>query len=298
MPEQITAEEAATLTGFPIGEIQLWVRRQNITSYPLEKGGYLIDVLSLNDYIMYIQRAGINKLYLQLMLDDKKEEINETIALYDDYLLCLRSLKMISPLLKRIIDELSTLLTNNDDKKIFGEITSGTPILKIAQHYDISYIAMCTRYKKILAELEKEAGFLSEYKKTLAGFELEVDRLEIESRNKDFELKQLHKKTFKSNVPSDTLCSLFTIPAEAVKKLRKPINSLTLSPYIYRRLAEMDIRTIEDLLRLTKRKGFHCLFEMAGYGKIAALEQLKFQLEKHQIIDREGHCSLYDYLIV
>ena len=114
MPEFITLEEAARITGFPSQEIQQWAISKKITSYVVKQGVRLVDLTNLREFISHIERMGIQKLYLQLIIQDKEEEINEIISQFDDYLFCLRSLKNISPLLKLIIAELSTFI---HDKK-------------------------------------------------------------------------------------------------------------------------------------------------------------------------------------
>lgn len=100
MPEFITIEEAARITGFPSEEIQQWAISKKITSYVVKQGVRLVDLTNLREFISHIERMGIQKLYLQLIIQDKEEEINEIISQFDDYLFCLRSLKNISPLLK------------------------------------------------------------------------------------------------------------------------------------------------------------------------------------------------------
>ena len=97
MPEFITIEEAARITGFPSQEIQQWAISKKITSYVVKQGVRLVDLTNLREFISHIERMGIQKLYLQLIIQDKEEEINEIISQFDDYLFCLRSLKNISP---------------------------------------------------------------------------------------------------------------------------------------------------------------------------------------------------------
>ena len=116
MPEFITIEEAARITGFPSEEIQQWAISKKITSYVVKQGVRLVDLTNLREFISHIERMGIQKLYLQLIIQDKEEEINEIISQFDDYLFCLRSLKNISPLLKLIIAELSTFIHDKKDR--------------------------------------------------------------------------------------------------------------------------------------------------------------------------------------
>lgn len=168
MPELISIEEAARITGFPYEEIEDWVKSRKITSFHTRTGTRMVDPENLRDFIAHIEHLGIQKLYLQLVIQDKEEEADEIIAQYDDYLFCLQSLKNISPLLKQIIAELSTFIDDKQDRYIFTEITSGAKILDVAKRCDISYDRMCYRYKNIVLRLQENTGFLAEYKKRSA----------------------------------------------------------------------------------------------------------------------------------
>ena len=137
MPELISIEEAARITGFPYEEIEDWVKSRKITSFHTRTGTCMVDPENLRDFIAHIEHLGIQKLYLQLVIQDKEEEADEIIAQYDDYLFCLRSLKNISPLLKQIIAELSTFIDDKQDRYIFTEITSGAKILDVAKRISL-----------------------------------------------------------------------------------------------------------------------------------------------------------------
>lgn len=296
MPELITIEEAARITGFPKEEIQHWVKCKKITSYPTKNDGRLVDLTNLRDFISQIEYMGIQKLYLQLVIQDKEEEANEIIAQHDDYLFCLRSLTEISPLLKRVIAELSTFIPAKQDRFIFTEITQGAKILDVAKQCDVSYDRMCLRYKNIVAQLDTVAPFLLEYQKTVAYLELEIERLQLENRNSEYELKKLCKKGLKHGLQFNSPQPFTPIPQDAVRRICKPIANLTLSPHIHKCLKTVEIETIEDLLRYAQKRGLDSLLNISGFGELS-LEQLKFQLEKHKIIEKNGHSELYQYLV-
>ena len=212
MPELISIEEAARITGFPYEEIEDWVKSRKITSFHTRTGTRMVDTENLRDFIAHIEHLGIQKLYLQLVIQDKEEEADEIIAQYDDYLFCLRSLKNISPLLKQIIAELSTFIDDKQDRYIFTEITSGAKILDVA------------------------------------------------------------------------------------KRISLPVTNLTLSPYIRECLQKLELETMEDLLRYARKKGLDSLLKIPGFGPLG-LDQLKFQLEKHKIMNKAGDSDLYQYII-
>ena len=212
MPELISIEEAARITGFPYEEIEDWVKSRKITSFHTRTGTRMVDIGNLRDFITHIEHLGIQKLYSQLVIQDKEEEADEIIAQYDDYLFCLRSLKNISPLLKQIIAELSTFIDDKQDRYIFTEITSGAKILDVA------------------------------------------------------------------------------------KRISLPVTSLTLSPYIRKCLQKLELETMEDLLRYARKKGLDSLLRIPGFGPLG-LDQLKFQLEKHKIMNKAGDSDFYQYII-
>ena len=158
MPELISIEEAARITGFPYEEIEDWVKSRKITSFHTRTGTRMVDPENLRDFIAHIEHLGIQKLYLQLVIQDKEEEADEIIAQYDDYLFCLRSLKNISPLLKQIIAELSTFIDDKQDRYIFTEITSGAKILDVAKRISlpVTSLTLSPYIRKCLQKLELE----------------------------------------------------------------------------------------------------------------------------------------------
>ena len=269
MPELISIEEAARITGFPYEEIEDWVKSRKITSFHTRTGTRMVDPENLRDFIAHIEHLGIQKLYLQLVIQDKEEEADEIIAQYDDYLFCLRSLKNISPLLKQIIAELSTFIDDKQDRYIFTEITSGAKILDVAKRCDISYDRMCYRYKNIVLRLQE---------------------------NMEYELRTLYKAVLKSGLSLDAPKSSFDIPTDAAKRISLPVTSLTLSPYIRKCLQKLELETMEDLLRYARKKGLDSLLKIPGFGPLG-LDQLKFQLEKHKIMNKAGDSDLYQYII-
>lgn len=75
-----------------------------------------------------------------------------------------------------------------------------------------------------------------------------------------------------------------------------PVISLTLSPCIRKCLQKLELETMEGLLRYARKKGLDSLLKIPGFGPLG-LDQLKFQLEKHKIINKAGDSDLYQYII-
>ena len=63
MPELISIEEAARITGFPYEEIEDWVKSRKITSFHTRTGTCMVDPENLRDFIAHIEHLGIQKLY-------------------------------------------------------------------------------------------------------------------------------------------------------------------------------------------------------------------------------------------
>ena len=139
-------------------------------------------------------------------------------------------------------------------------------------------------------------GFLTEYKKTITNQDLEIERLWIENRNMEYELRRLYKKALQNGLCFESPRSLTPVPLNAAKRICQPITRLTLAPYIRKCLTTLKIETIEDILRYALKNGLDSLLDLPGFGALG-LAQLKFQLEKHKIIDKTGHSDLYQYII-
>lgn len=83
---------------------------------------------------------------------------------------------------------------------------------------------------------------------------------------------------------------------DVAKRISLPVTSLTLSPYIRKCLQKLELETMEDLLRYARKKGLDSLLKISGFGPLG-LDQLKFQLEKHKIMNKAGDSDLYQYII-
>ncbi|MEY8610623.1 transcriptional regulator, partial [Parabacteroides segnis] len=166
----------------------------------------------------------------------------------------------------------------------------------VAERCGMTYDGMCQRYKTIVSHLESDTRFMLEYQKTITNQELEIERLELENRNLEYELNRLYKKGLKAGLQFTISQSLIHVPLDAARRLNKPLTDLTLSPYIRKVLEELHIETMEDLLRYMETTGLDSLLDIHGFG-ILGLEQLKFQLEKHRILDKNSYSDLYQYLV-
>nr|WP_287566061.1 hypothetical protein [Parabacteroides sp.] len=91
---------------------------------------------------------------------------------------------------------------------------------------------------------------------------MEIERLRLENRNMEYELKRLYQKTLESGLYIESPRSLVTIPQSAAKRICQPVANLTLSPYIRKCLEKLEIETIEDILRYAVKKGLDSLLDL------------------------------------
>lgn len=80
MPELITIEEAARITGFPSEDIQYWAKSHKITSYSVTRDSRLVDLANLREFISHIEHLGIQKLYLQQIFYGFYFQLREALA--------------------------------------------------------------------------------------------------------------------------------------------------------------------------------------------------------------------------
>lgn len=83
---------------------------------------------------------------------------------------------------------------------------------------------------------------------------------------------------------------------DVARRISLPVTSLTLSPYIRKCLQKLELETMEDLLRYARKKWLDSLLKIPGFGPLG-LDQLKFQQEKHKIMNKAGDSDLYQYII-
>lgn len=218
MPELISIEEAARITGFPYEEIEDWVKSRKITSFHTRTGTCMVDPENLRDFIAHIEHLG-SKTILATGHSRQGGGSRRDYRPVRRLPFLPTILKEHLSLLKQIIAELSTFIDDKQDRYIFTEITSGAKILDVAKRCDIFYDRMCYRYKNIVLRLQENTGFLAEYKKTISCQDLEIERLRLEKRNMEYELRTLYKAVLKSGLSLDAPKSSFDIPTDAARRI-------------------------------------------------------------------------------
>ena len=62
---------------------------------------------------------------------------------------------------------------------------------------------MCQWYKTIVSHLESDTRFMLEYQKTITNQELEIERLELENRNLEYELERFDSDAYEHSHQKD-----------------------------------------------------------------------------------------------
>lgn len=277
-------------------DILRWIKQYKITSSKIGNT-WLIDEASFCRVIRLKMRLSQYDEYLAKEVEIRKDEISEILLQLDDLIYLFRSLKKISPLLRLLIEEMASLISNELKRNIFTDVTSGMNISKVAQKYNLTLEKACSIYNASLACVEKKMGFVYEYRNTLAASKLKIRRLEIECKNQKTEIDRLlyiiDRATFDF---SDSSHSPVFIPASAINLLSLSLTyDLDLDIRIINCLRALDMETVEDLLRFVKEHGFNRLLSYRNFGR-ESLSSLKMKLIQSGIIDENESSDLFDYI--
>lgn len=275
-------------------DILRWIKQYKITSSKIGNT-WLIDEASFCRVIRQKMRLSHYDEYLAKEVQIRKDEISEILLQLDDLIYLLRSLKKISPLLRLLIKEMASLISNDLKRNIFVDVTSGMNISKVAQKYNITFEKACNIYNASLVYVEKKLGFIYNYRNTLAENELKIRRLEIESKNQRIEINRLLNIISRTTFEFEYSPPMF-IPASGVKLLSLSLTyDLGLDIRVINCLRTLDLATVEDLLRFVKEYGFNRLLGYRNFGK-ESLNRLKMKLIQLKIIDENENSDLFDYI--
>ena len=275
-------------------DILRWIKQYKITSSKIGNT-WLIDEASFCRVVRQKMRLSQYDEYLAKEVQIRKDEISDILLQLDDLIYLLRSLKKISPLLRLLIKEMASLISNDLKRNIFVDVTSGMNISKVAQKYNITFEKACGIYSASLVYVEKKLGFIYKYRNTLAENKLKIRRLEIENRNQRIEINRLldviNRTTFEFAYSPPVF-----IPASAVKLLSLNLTyDLDLEIRVINCLRALEMETVEDLLRYVKEHGFNKLLGYRNFGK-ESLNSLKMKLIKSGVIDENENSDLFDYI--
>lgn len=250
---------------------------------------------SIKCYLTLKSSLAKQQRYTEQILSEKREEIDNTIALYDDYLFSMRTLVKHTRLFEILIHELANVIKDDVYRRIFIDVSLGQSIYNVARKLSFSYDKVCSIYSHTLNIIERRCNIVPEYRKTIANLKLELRQKDIIINTLKEEITQLDKY----NDIADRINPKKEIPKRVIYTLSLSIkNDLGLDIRTINVLSGLDINTIEDLFRYLCKRGciFDALLEIPKLGKVS-YNNLKRVLTVRNIIDHYGNSDLYEYLI-
>lgn len=254
----------------------------------------MTDLNSIKCYLDLEEALKKQEKYLTDIIEEKQEEVNSIIAVYDDYIFSMRTLEKVTPLFKKIVNELSSLIKEDANRHIFTEVALGRNIYTVAKKNDISYDRVCVIYKALVDLVDRRGGVIDKYRSTVEEQELKIKELSILNRNLETTLKQLEKY----GEITTRLKKTENIPPRVIYLLSLSIRSdLQLDTRTKNGLFSADIETVESLIRyLYSHDGrLNSLLENHILGKVS-YNNLKNELSRRSIIDGNEYSYLLEYL--
>lgn len=297
MPDEIipiTLYNAAVKFGFNYNDL-LNLGKSGQISLSRIGSVLMTDENSVRRYLEFKTAQIKQQRYFDQQLQEKQEEINDVIALYDDYLFSMRTLSKYTRLFKLLIHELANIIKDDVFRAIFIEVSLGQSIYNVARKRSYTYDKVCSIYSHTLDIIEKRCSIVPEYRKTTACLKLEIRQKDIIINN----LKENINQIDRYNRIAAGIDQTKKIPAQVVYLLSLSIkNEMGLDTRTRNLLLGQGIYTIEDLLRYLIKHDcvISSLKDIPKFGG-TSFYRLENALKAKKIIDHQGHSYLYEYLV-
>lgn len=214
-----------------------------------------------------------------------------------------KSLKKTDSFLYYMICEMGMLIPDEEKRDVFMEIMSGKDISEVAKKYKISFDRASQLYESAIRIINRNQGFLKNYRAKLANVEWEVRKLQIQNRNQKEHINTLHavfeKTRFMYKLDKHIALEETEedIPWVTVRLLSlNLLTDLNLETRITNCLKALGIITVEDLLRYIKRRGgMRCLSTSRNFGE-KSCKTLILELEKIGVMSPDGNSQLFKYI--
>lgn len=254
MANWMTPELLSKQRGIPVSTLRVWKSMGYIISSTIDNE-VLLDDDSLTRYLDIHRTKELNESYLKRIIGEKQLELEVQLSQLDDELFLLKTQKQYQPLFHTLILELGKLIVNGQLREIFLAISSGEPISRVAERYQITYERALTSYQFILNNLSENTGRIATC----------LNR----------EMNSLLSK-YK---PEDLLNSLLSdfIPLRAYAILS----------------TEAEVTTVRELLEYTSKHDWNSLLSLHGMGKMTFSNMIN-ALNKacFIIVDRDNSIEL------
>lgn len=288
----ITLSNAALLYNVNEQTILQWVEQYDI-------------ILAKEDDRWMLDDEAISKLFAQNIRWDSKVREREPAKAHqqiDDQIYRYKSFLKVDSFLCLLINELAMLIPNEEGRAVFVEVLSGEDLSEVAERREISFNKARHLYESALKIIDRNKGFLRNYRTKLANVELEARKLQIQDKNLREHINTLHAVLDDSRYVYKTNRRIMeqaeeNIPWVTVRLLS--LNLLTdvnLETRVANCLKKLGLVTVEDLLRYIKRGGgLKCLAKYRNFGT-RSCEMLILELEKIGVMDSDGNSKLLKYI--
>lgn len=255
----------------------------------------IADENSIKAYYTLQEQLKRHEEYLGKILEEKREEVNYTIAAYDDFLFSMRTLEKTIKIFPIIINELSLLIKDERTRDIFKKIALGKEIYSVARNHSLSFDRTCSIYAHAIDLVIRRGGLFEKYKNKVIELAKKNHVLDIEINN----LKDHIKRLEEIKGISIEIQSLKNIPDNDLYLLSLSLQEdLEIDQRCGKSLSDAGLFTVEDLLRyIVNHNGdINSLLKIKHFGSIY-LERLRKTLYNKRIIDENGYSYLFDYLM-
>lgn len=257
---------------------------------------WFINESSLKNYLHYEKEVRRNKMYLQRLLAEKKEEIEYILARHDDFLFVLRSLDKYSPVFEMVIKEMSLLIQNEKDRDIFLDIAlNRRSIYEIAKRGKVTYDRVCSIYQRTLRQVCRKAGFMRDSREQIAQLKAAIHTLKAIHERQERRIETLCI-TLKENgieIRGNTIENVLYL--NPLKQLSEQVWDMGFSGRLVSVLRLNDVTTVYDLLRIIKNQGYNGLLDLKDFGP-CSLQEVKNRLIKKGLLDDRGKSLLFSYI--
>lgn len=263
-----------------------WAKTRKITACRIGNT-WVVDDNSIKTYIDLNKQLSDYDLYLNEQIKEKEKLIQK----FDNEIFQIKNLYELTPAFQIVLYEMSVLISNPQKQVIFLDmVIGGKNINTIAQEHKTTINKIIRIQQTNVKTISAKSGFLKTFRETMAGLKFKIRELEINNQAKENEINRLL-----SILPSIEREEPEVITPEIVKLLSTPLYSLPFEKRALNCFNWYNVHTVEDLLRLTKGKGFKILTYQRSFGK-KSLASLKAILIENNIINTDEDSYLYKFV--
>lgn len=264
-----------------------WAKAGKITASRIG-GTWFVDEESIRTRIKLNKKISAENIQLSEVIKEKEKLIQK----FENDIYILKNIYDLSPAFQLILFESSKLIPDERDQAIFLDMVMGKKsIATLAKDYHSTLKAIANIQKSNVNIINAKSGFLKTYRNQLSKLYWENRKLEITIRSQKEQIKVLS-----SLVPDKkTQAPPEEITPEIANILSTRLFDMDFDVRTLNCFSSLSLKTVEDLLRITKLNGLDGLLMCRNFGK-KTLATLKRTLYEANIIDENEWSYLYNYL--